>query len=338
MSEIKNIHTLVEDIYDVMENGADLTDEDATQLGNAIANALKSRLKEAQTPRTPTLRASNLGADPLNLWYNLHGYEGEALKPQTLLMFFLGDIIEEVLLALAVVAGHTVEHQQSEVEIEGIKGHIDAVIDGHLVDVKSASPYSFTKFKDHTLNLENDAFGYITQLSTYVQTCEHTTEEMGAFLVMNKVTGELTLMELEGMEQIDPFARAKHMKEMMARDTPPTAEEAPIKIKPMGKSGNMMLDVPHSYHDQKANYMPELRKFIYSSGPVYMTHVAVEPKVVELDLKTGEVIPKKDVIVKPAKPVIKAIENPFTPPFSSTSSSPYSSSSFIWDTDDEPST
>jgi hypothetical protein len=41
------------------------------------------------------------------------------------------------------------------------------VIDGVTVDVKSASKYGFEKFLKHNLR-EDDPFGYISQLSSYV--------------------------------------------------------------------------------------------------------------------------------------------------------------------------
>lgn len=296
MEREKTLDTLVEDIYDIMLNGADVSDEVALSLGQNIADVLKRRLTEARHERKPTLRVSNIGTEPRQLWYDLHGYEGEALKPHTLLMFMLGDIIEEVLLALTEIAGHTVTNQQGEVEIEGIKGHMDAVIDGHVVDVKSASPMAFDKFKYNEMTDANDAFGYRQQLSAYAQAIDEDLIESrdAAFLAMNKVTGELALMKMYEMEQTDPVERIRFMKELMERDTPPTLEEAPINIVPDGKSGNMKLGVPHSYHSQKFNYLPDLRMFLYSNGPRFLTEVVKEPRVPEVDPKTGEIINKEE--------------------------------------------
>ena len=63
-----------------------------------------------------------------------------------------GDILEELLLFLAKEAGHTVTGQQDTLSISGVNGHRDAIIDGRLVDVKSASSYSFRKFKNNVKN------------------------------------------------------------------------------------------------------------------------------------------------------------------------------------------
>ena len=76
-------------------------------------------------------------------------------------------MIEELALTVAMAAGHDVKGQQGKLNVHGIKGHRDAVIDGMTVDVKSASPYAFKKFKDGTLR-DDDPFGYISQLSSYV--------------------------------------------------------------------------------------------------------------------------------------------------------------------------
>ena len=58
-----------------------------------------------------------------------------------------GDIIETLVLWLARQAGHEVKWEQKEVSIDGVTGHIDAVIDGVLADLKSCSPFSYKKFR-----------------------------------------------------------------------------------------------------------------------------------------------------------------------------------------------
>ncbi len=41
------------------------------------------------------------------------------------------------------MAGHEVTDEQKEVELEGLKGHIDCKINGRVVDIKTASGFSF---------------------------------------------------------------------------------------------------------------------------------------------------------------------------------------------------
>ena len=76
-------------------------------------------------------------------------------------------MIEELVLSLAKASGHKVEGEQSKLNVHGVKGHRDAVIDGMTVDVKSCSSYAYKKFKEGKLK-DDDPFGYISQLSSYV--------------------------------------------------------------------------------------------------------------------------------------------------------------------------
>ncbi len=72
--------------------------------------------------------------------------------------FLYGHLIEEMVLALTKLSGHSVTDEQKQAEVEGIKGSMDCKIDGVLTDVKSASPYGFKKFKDGSL-IDDDPFG-----------------------------------------------------------------------------------------------------------------------------------------------------------------------------------
>ena len=118
------------------------------------------------------------------------------VSPSDLLKFFYGDMIEELILSIVKVSGHDLGGQQDRMFINGLAGHRDAVIDGMTVDVKSASPYSFKKFAEGGLK-DNDPFGYISQLSSYVYAAKDdplvTDKTRGAFLVVDKVNGSICL-------------------------------------------------------------------------------------------------------------------------------------------------
>jgi hypothetical protein len=264
-----------------MTDGADVTKEQADDFGKRLSDIITNRLNDNK-PRPFNLRMSNIGKGARQLWY-MKNYpnEDEKFTGQTLLKFLLGDVVEHILLFLAKVSGHRVSSCQAEVVLGGVKGHIDADIDGVTVDVKSASPYAFKKFKDGTL-AENDAFGYIEQISGYSKA----RDTDGAFLAMEKVTGELAYLPFT-KEELNVFnveQRIEHLKEVIKSDVEPerchTDEE-------MGTSGNRKLGVNCSYCPYKnrcwqgSNGGIGLRTFIYSTGPVFMTHVAKEPKVYE---------------------------------------------------------
>ena len=280
MTEIsgKSINTLVEDIYKVLSEGKDIGKE-ADEFGKRMADLIKTRLAPRQA-REGTLRLSNLGKKDRQLWYETHNTPREEFTPSTFFKFLYGDILEELVLCLAEVAGHTVEGRQGEVRVDGILGHRDAFIDGILVDVKSASSYAFKKFKEGTLK-DDDPFGYYTQLSGYMADPVYNRTH-GAFLAVDKQNGTLALLPVSAGDTGDIHTRIAHLKEVVAKDTPP---ERCYEPEPMGKGGNMKLPVGCSYCDFKKECWSDvgLRKFVYSTGPVWLTTVVDPPRVMEVE-------------------------------------------------------
>lgn len=277
----KSIDTLVLDIQGLFgEEPHKVSPERAKALGEQIAEVVTRRLSEDRREQTPTLRMSNLGKGDRQLWYEIHSKETQdPLPPDTKIKFLFGDIWESIMLFLAKEAGHDVSCEQAEVEVDGIVGHMDAVIDGVVVDVKTASKYAFRKFKDGTL-AENDAFGYYEQLAGYA----HALGDIdGAWLAVEKEQGHMALLKApkEELQSLDIGARITHVKEVVANPDPP---ERCYPDEEMGKSGNRVLGVNCSYcaFKQKcwsdANDGLGLRTFIYSKGPVHFTHVEKEPK------------------------------------------------------------
>jgi len=272
----------VESIYRVVSEGVEVTESDAKEFGNALSDLIVQRLADQTEPRKFTLRMSNLGKGARQLWFERkYGNATNQFDGKTLLKFIVGDITEHLLLFLAKLAGHSVTNCQDEVSIEGVKGHIDAEIDNVTVDVKSASPHSFKKFKDGTLS-DNDSFGYIEQLSGYCVA----RDTDGAFLAMDKVSGELAYLplSLKDAKTIKIHERIQYLKDVVYQDKIP---ERCYNDEPEGESGNRKLGVNCSYCQFKekcwadANGGIGLRTFFYSKGPVFLTKVVKEPKVYE---------------------------------------------------------
>ena len=280
----KTIDTLIPDIYALFTEEHECAEENLNWFAEQLKIMLRHRFKENQQGGNEHLRMSNLGKGDRSLWYDINGtHDVEEMQPHTLLKFMYGDLIELLLLFLTREAGHTVTHEQEEVEVDGVVGHTDGKIDGVTCDIKSASPYGFKKFKDETL-YENDPFGYIPQISGY----NHVLGEKDSsayFLVMHKVLGHLCLMEVPTMMQINVPDRITHIKSILAGDAPP---ERCYDTIPEGKSGNQKLCVNCQYCNHKyecwkdSNDGKGLRQFIYSTGPVWLTNVEKEPRVDEV--------------------------------------------------------
>jgi hypothetical protein len=279
--------SLPEDIYAILKTSTDhVVSEDNVQwAGEAFKDLLRSRFTE-QKAKTgeEVLRFSSLGKKDRQIWYAANSSEtAEELSPKTLFKFLYGDVIEILLLFLAKESGHEVTHEQHEVEVDGVFGHTDAMIDGIPVDVKSASPYSFDKFSDGSFMFQ-DPFGYIKQLSGYAHALNKT--DRAGFLVADKVNGDICFAELDKLtiEGNPPSPRIEKLREIISQDTPPPRCYDDV---PEGKSGNRKLAVGCSYCPFKdtcwsdSNNGQGLRKFFYSRGPVWLTRVAKEPRVNE---------------------------------------------------------
>lgn len=151
-----------------------------------------------------TVRMSELGEPCLRKlmykWYTpymgMYPY-AELPTPYLPVKFTYGDYIEELALFLASEAGHTVSHRQQEVRVPVSNGwvavgHIDAMIDNVIVDVKSAADVSFNKYKRESLTMANDSFGYIWQIDGYAYAMG---VEERAFMFMNKHDGEILMVD-----------------------------------------------------------------------------------------------------------------------------------------------
>jgi len=279
------IDTLIDDVYKTLEEGVDV--EDIGTYGKEYTEVLRQRLAPKGEQGPDTLRLSSIGKPcARQLWYGTHAHvHREPLLSHTRLKFLYGDLVEQMLLTLVKKSGHLVEGEQDTILVNGIKGHRDCVIDGMLCDVKSASSFSFKKFKGG-LQSEDDSFGYLTQLGSYLLGSREdpciTYKNEAAFLVVDKVTGHLCLDRHTFTEE--GFGRIKET--LQSRKDALQKKEAPEKAFdpiPEGKSGNLKLGVNCSYCSFKAYCWPNLRTFLYSGNrPVFLTHVEREPNVPEL--------------------------------------------------------
>jgi len=283
----KTLDTLVQDIYNTIEVLADdetidIPEKMYEEFGRDMEDALRHWATPVERPKNG-LRMSNIGRPTRRLWYDLNLEEAtkERINGPTFIKFLYGHLLEVLLLFFVRLSGHIVEGEQKEVTVEGIKGHMDSVIDGEVIDVKTASGYAFKKFKDGTL-AQNDSFGYLSQLAGYEE-AEQTNN--GGFLVMNKETGELTVFIPDDLDKPNIVHRIKEVKQAMKKKTPPAYCYTPIAE---GAAGNMKLPrdcnwCPHKFECHKdANDGKGLRTFQYAKGLVYLTKVEKLPNVQEI--------------------------------------------------------
>lgn len=250
----------------------------ASKVGANFSDLITNRILSDRPTGSTGLRLSSIGRLCNRYhWYNDRGYDKEDLRGATYIKFLYGDMLEELLLTLAEITGHTVEMVQAEVELEGVTGHIDAIIDGCLVDIKSASKYGYQKFADGTL-IGNDQFGYVGQMAAYGEALGIPKDKRYNWAI-NKENGAMCLYSHKH-STYDAARRIKVLKNILAMDTPPAVQESFLPI-PMGKSGNMQLCTQCSYCGHKERCY-EYRTFLYSTGPVYLTKVTKTPNVPEV--------------------------------------------------------
>jgi hypothetical protein len=283
---MKTIDTLIADMQEVIKGNGGWSGLEGSMLGHSIALMANKRFSKPQEPRG-YLSLSSIGTPcKRKLWYKVNTpAEGKPLESNALFKFFYGDMIEELALTLAIAAGHDVQGQQDRLNVHGIKGHRDAVIDGMTIDVKSCSPYAFKKFKEGNLR-QDDPFGYISQLSSYVYAGQDddkvTDKTHGAFLAIDKQNGHMCLDVYDFTEELRTKEQEMlEAKELVAGDIP---DQRQNKVPQSKSSPNSKLPMMCSYCEFKKKCWPEARKFIYSTGPVYLVDVRSEPKVPEVSM------------------------------------------------------
>lgn len=280
-----SIHTIVHDIYQIVGSKDGWFD---AALAEGFSRELGLKLVEKTKPRNqvPTLRLSQMG--PIcqkQLWHSIHTPElAETIPAYTRIKFLYGEILESLIIAMAKASGHEVTGEQDAVHVDGITGHRDCVIDGCVVDVKSAASRPFSTIKAG--GMEQDPFlcAYLDQLDGYLVGSSDdplvTVKDKGYILAIDKTLGHLCLHE----HIVRPQSIRNRIRDYVAivgLQSPPHCQCVTVAD---GKSGNYKLDTKASYSNFKHVCFPNLRTFLYAKGPVYLTKVIREPRdVTEVD-------------------------------------------------------
>lgn len=287
-----SINTLIPDVQQLLTTKGWFTDALAREFSLSLSKRLQEQF--GLEPRKKGLRLSQIGwpSCPCALWHSVHHPElHEPFQPWAENKFAFGHITEVWALTLAKAAGHTVTGEQDAVYADGIKGHRDCVVDGCIVDVKSAASRSFQEFKSGSFV---DNFGYLDQLDSYLLA------SLGDPLVyvkdrsylwpIDKQLGHMCLYEHRFKEQ-NIRSRIVECKRIANLTEPPRCE---CNTTTEGSSGNIRLEFPSNYNSFKYCCKPGLRTFVYSKGPLHFTKVVKVPTykgvpLLEVD-KYGKVV------------------------------------------------
>lgn len=84
--------------------------------------------------------------------YKLLGFEqnGKEIDSRSKMVFFQGDLAEIAIIMIAKQAGCEIKacgNAQETLEFDGMRGRADGILDGHVVEVKSMSSFSFRDFE-----------------------------------------------------------------------------------------------------------------------------------------------------------------------------------------------
>lgn len=111
-------------------------------------------------------------------------------------IFHFGDYFESYVLLMMREFGLSVEAEQAEVvykhKKQKVVGHIDAVVDGVLVDVKTMG-YYIRSFRE----VQDDDRGYVTQGHLYLECMRDFGLKQFAWVCYDKFTNKLELIEME---------------------------------------------------------------------------------------------------------------------------------------------
>lgn len=271
-----SISSLVQDIYKLAEGAS--APLSSTQVSVDFAKWSKPRDKEREDK---VLYFSEVG-DPCvrRLWYKVNQKEvGEPVDGRSIVKFFYGDMLEELVLRAAQAAGHEVcDEQKTTIYDVGngwkVRGRIDAIIDGVVVDVKSVTKFSEEKFKG---GLKDDPFGYYSQLNGYASALSASS---AGFLTIQKELGHIsfypiTVDKRHFKQQVDSSIEVVSLSDP---NTLPVIEPVPQSK----TSKNKKLSTSCSYCPYKKQCFPKVRTFLYSDGPVFLTHVEDTPRVMEI--------------------------------------------------------
>lgn len=176
----------------------------------------KAAIKKQFTPREGDfrIRMSNIGRPLCQLQMEKAGMQASRMPYNHVVRMLIGDATEVVVRLLLKVGNVNVTSHGDRVKLDvadqTIKGDSDIDIDGKVYDVKSCSDWAFKNkwSEDYDGLRKGDDFGYIAQLFGYADAQD---KPAGGWIVINKSTGELRVVEAEATDsEKDQIRKDRH--------------------------------------------------------------------------------------------------------------------------------
>lgn len=267
-------------LFQYLENAANgkshMSEETIQRIGKDVMDAVRKQFGAGNKRKEFTLRMSNIGRAPCQLWFDKNKPEAAAPKPVTFVMnMMIGDIVEAVFKGVLTEAGISFKDSSTvslDLGVATVNGTYDLVVDDAVDDVKSASDWSYrNKFESYEVLEKEDPFGYVGQLAGYAKASGY---KAGGWWVINKANGSIKYVSASSMnvdEQVDKLKEvAAKVKENVFERCYDAVEET-YRGKP---TGNKILCTACSFCDYREACWPTLQEI-----PSKVS-TAREPKIV----------------------------------------------------------
>jgi ribosome-associated protein YbcJ (S4-like RNA binding protein) len=187
-------------VLDKLSNGQTVPYEESwiEEAGEMFKDTLRKQMKPREDKFR--IRMSNVGRPLCQLQREKEGAPKSKNPYNNIVRFMLGDATEVLVEFYLKLAGVNITGGKAKVKLDvgdtTILGENDVEIDNKVYDTKSSSPWAYEhKWSQGWEGVaKDDAFGYVPQLLGY---SDASGLEPGGWIVLNKSTGEIQIVEAE---------------------------------------------------------------------------------------------------------------------------------------------
>lgn len=224
MSSIPLYELQLHATLDKLSNGEPVAFDEAwiEHAGESFKAALRKQLTVEARPFV--LRMSNIGRPACQLQMDKAGAPKGRMSYNHIVRMMLGDATECIVELLMKVASLPITGGKNKVTLNiggvDINGEDDIDLDNKTFDVKSCSPWAYeNKWRSYPDMKSGDDFGYVAQLAGYA-TAQG--KQTGGWIVMNKSTGEIKILEhhMREEELSEVLGKAAETVKKVSQDAP----------------------------------------------------------------------------------------------------------------------